>query len=60
MDMAMMLKPAPLMLKKKGDPEQLHKDWEDYLKVFNEFLKATGIVEIMLILRHQTAPVEHV
>ena len=29
MEMAMMLKPAPLEVKRKGDPEQLAKDWGD-------------------------------
>ena len=42
MELAMLLKPAPLVVKKKGDPEQLAKDWEDYIKVFKEFLEATG------------------
>ena len=36
----MMLKPEQLVVKKKGDPEQLSKDWEDY---FKEFLEATGV-----------------
>ena len=44
MQLAMMLKPTPLVLRKKGDSEQLFKDWEDYLRVFKEFLEATGIV----------------
>ena len=44
MQLAMMLKPMPLVLRKKGDSEQLFKDWEDYLRVFNEFLEATGVV----------------
>ena len=43
MELAMLLKPAPLVVKKKGDPEQLAKDWEDYIKVFKEFLEATGV-----------------
>ena len=43
MELAMLLKPTPLVLKKKGDPEQLAKDWEDYIKVFKEFLEATGV-----------------
>ena len=43
MDMAMMFKPAPLVVKRKGDPEQLAKDWGDYVKVFREFLTATGV-----------------
>ena len=38
MELAMMLKPERLVIKKKGDPEQLSKDWEDYVKVFKEFL----------------------
>ena len=43
MELAMLLKPAPLVVKKKGDPEQLAKDWEDYIKVFKEFLEVTGV-----------------
>ena len=40
----MLLKPAQLVLRRKGDPEQLFKDWEDYIKVFKEFVEATGVV----------------
>ena len=40
----MMLKPSQLVLRRKGDPEQLFKDWDDYIKVFKEFLEATGVV----------------
>ena len=40
----MLLKPGPLVVKKKGDPEQLSKEWEDYIKIFREFLAATGVV----------------
>ena len=43
MDLAMLLKPAPLVVRKKGDPEALLKDWEDYVKVFKEFIAATGV-----------------
>ena len=43
MELAMLLKPAPLVVKRKGDPEQLSKDWEDFIKVFKEFLEATGV-----------------
>ena len=43
MELAMMLKPEQLVVKKKGDPDQLSKDWEDYIKVFREFLEATGV-----------------
>ena len=42
MEMAMLLKPGPLVVKKKGDPEQLAKDWDDYVKVFQVFLGAKG------------------
>ena len=38
-----MLKPAALVLKGRGDPEQLARDWEDYLENFQDFLKATEI-----------------
>ena len=40
----MMLKPAQLVLRRKGDPEQLFKDWDNYINVFKEFLEATGVV----------------
>ena len=43
MDLAMLLKPAQLIVRKKGDPEALLKDWEDYVKVFKEFITATGL-----------------
>ena len=43
MDLATLLKPAQLVVKRKGDPEQLSKDWEHYVKVFQEFLDATGV-----------------
>ena len=43
MDLAMLMKPGPLIVKKRGDPEQLLKDYEDYVKVFKEFLAATGV-----------------
>ena len=40
-NMAMLFKPPILVIKRKGDPEQLSKDWEDYLDNFRDFLKAT-------------------
>ena len=43
MELAVLLKPGPLVIKQRGDPEQLLKDWEDYQKVFKEFLAATGV-----------------
>ena len=42
MDMMMMLKLSPLVVKKKGDPEQLSQDWEEYVYTFTVFLEATG------------------
>ena len=42
MDMTMMLKLSPLMVKRKGDPEQLSWDWEEYIYTFNVFLEVTG------------------
>ena len=39
----MLLKPAQLVIKRKGDPEQLAKDWQEYVKVFQEFLQATEV-----------------
>ena len=46
MELAVLLKPGPLVIKQKGDPEQLLKDWEDYQKVFLEFLAATGVAGV--------------
>ena len=43
MELAMLLRPAPLVIKRKGDPEQLAKDWQEYVKVFQEFLQATDV-----------------
>ena len=42
MDMTMLLKLSPLMVKRKGNPEQLSQDWEEYIYTFNVFLDATG------------------
>ena len=39
-DMTMLLKQSPLTVKRKGDPEQLSKDWEEYIYIFNVFLEA--------------------
>ena len=39
--MAMLFKPPILIIRMKGDPEQLSKDWEDYLDNFRDFLEAT-------------------
>ena len=36
MEMAMLLKPKALVVKEKGDPEQLAKDWDNYVKVVRE------------------------
>ena len=44
MELARLLKPARLVIKRKGDPEQLSKDWEKYMREFTTFLKATGVV----------------
>jgi len=38
-----MLKRAALILKGRGDLEQLARDWEDYLENFQDFLEATDI-----------------
>ena len=43
MDLDMLLKPTPLVVRKKGDPEALLKDWEDYVKVFKKLITATGV-----------------
>ena len=42
----MLLKPEALVVKKKGDPEQLAKNWDDYVKVFQEFWGATGVAGV--------------
>ena len=36
-----MFKPPALVIKGRGDPEQLARDWEDYLENFEDFLKVT-------------------
>ena len=41
MDMAMLLKQLALVIMRKGDPEQLSKDWEEYVNNFKIFLEAT-------------------
>ena len=46
MDNMTMLKPAALVIKGRGDPEQLARDWEDYLENFQDFLKATDIAGV--------------
>ena len=33
--------PPVLIIKRKGDPEQLSKDWEEYIHDFKMFLEAT-------------------
>ena len=38
---AMMYQPHALVLKRKGDPEQLARDWETYISGFKAFLLAT-------------------
>ena len=38
-----MLKTPVLVIKGRGDPEQLARDWEDYLENFQDFLEATEI-----------------
>ena len=43
MELAMLLKPTPLVIKRKGDLEQLSEDWEDYVRGFTTFLNATGV-----------------
>merc|ERR1712059_53815 len=46
MDNMTMLKPATLVLKGRGDPEQLARDWEDFLENFKDFLEATDIAGV--------------
>ena len=38
-----MFKPPALVIKGRGDPEQLARDWEGYLDNFKDFLEATDI-----------------
>ena len=38
----MILKPGPLTIKRKGEPEQLSRDWEECVYTFTMFLEATG------------------
>ena len=38
---AMMYQPRALVLKRKGNPEQLVRDWETYISGFKAFLLAT-------------------
>ena len=40
-NMAMLFKPPILVIRKKGDPIQLSKDWGYYLDNFRDFLEAT-------------------
>ena len=42
-NMAMLYKPQILVVRKKGDPEQLSKEWEDSLDNFRDFLEATTV-----------------
>ena len=42
-NMAMKFKPPALVIKGRGDPEQLERDWEDYLDNFRDFPEATNI-----------------
>ena len=44
MELAMLLKLGQLVVKKKGNPEQCYKDWDNYMKVFKEFLESTGVM----------------
>ena len=40
-NMVMLFKPPALVIKRKGDLEQLSKDWEEYINNFKIFLEAT-------------------
>ena len=40
----MLLKQLPLMVKRKGDPQKLSQDWEEYVYTFNVFLEVTGTI----------------
>ena len=40
--LAMLLKPAPFKVAKKGDPEQTLQDFLDYIELFEQFLTATN------------------
>ena len=39
--LAMLLKPAPFKVSKKGDPEQTLQDFLEYVELFGQFLTAT-------------------
>ena len=41
--MAMLLKPVPFKVKKKGDPEQLLQDFVEYMELFEQFITATNV-----------------
>ena len=45
MVLVMMLKPEPLLVKKKAEPKQILKGLEEYAKVFKEFLEAMVVAE---------------
>ena len=40
--LAVLLKPAPFKVKKKGDPEQLFQDFVEYMELFEQFITATN------------------
>ena len=42
-NMAMMFKLPALVIRGRGDPEQLARDWEDYFDNFGDFLEVTTI-----------------
>ena len=41
-EMMMLLKPAPFLQQRSGDPEQLHQDFLEYVATFKMFLTATN------------------
>ena len=40
--LAVLLKPTPFKVKKKGDPEQLFQDFVEYMELFEQFITATN------------------
>ena len=42
-NMVMMFKLPALVIRGRGDPEQLARDWEDYFDNFGDFLEVTTI-----------------
>ena len=44
MDLTRLLRPLPLMIKRRGEVDQLLQDWEEYVYTFNLFLEVTEVI----------------